>query len=794
MMRIQKIFFILFQITVIINAQDKFEEQKFVKNPVLAGDKIIFTDNYASKIYLLQNGKAEELISSPGIGSYFSVSPDKMKLGLKYIGEEGKQSPVLINLNSREITNLHSPVNQCGQVSFSGNGKIAFTVDKELNIIDETNIYKYNLEYYSNLTPISPDGNYVAFNDNDDQIWIINLVNKQKEKISDLHFGYFNPVWSPDSKMILYSSLSGYLKVYDLVTKKTYNIGEGYSASWSPDSKQIIFYRKEINDAIVTNTDIYIASFGGSEVINLTNSPDSFEMDARFISNDKIIYHTFVDKTINVISIDLKNNATLSSNELYNAKNLLSVNFYNYNSFDKPLVIPDVPYVHQVYDTPDWFYGHTCCGPTTAIMAIAYYNLLPKWEGWCSYPTGHYNNWGRYIADKYRFRMFYYALPATAGSTTGYGGYGYMWNSGSPYSRMSAYFGNHRISSSTTDAPPYSSFETEVNNGYTYAICNGLTTSGHIILGHSFGTASRSIITNDPYGNKNTPGYPSYDGKNAIYDWPGYNNGYQNLNTVYWASTVRYNLTPVSDSLVDDLDLERGFYLHTKSPASMERWRDITTVPDGHMWYTYTDTIANDISYAMWRLTIPQAGNYELFAFIPFSNAIDARYKVTHKDGTQTVSVNQSSYTNSWASLGCYNFNQGNTNYIRLGDASSVAGQEIVFDAIKWRYKGAFVSAQENEVKVPHNFSLEQNYPNPFNPSTTIRYNISSASKVILKVFDTMGNEIKTLVNEEKQPGSYEVEFMIEKTNLKYSAGSGVYFYQLIAGNFIETKKMVVIK
>jgi photosystem II stability/assembly factor-like uncharacterized protein len=86
------------------------------------------------------------------------------------------------------------------------------------------------------------------------------------------------------------------------------------------------------------------------------------------------------------------------------------------------------------------------------------------------------------------------------------------------------------------------------------------------------------------------------------------------------------------------------------------------------------------------------------------------------------------------------------------------------------------------------NYLLLQNYPNPFNPTTKIRFSILHSSNVILKVFDILGREVATLVNEEKPAREYEVEF--NAANLP----SGIYFYQLNAGNFSETKKMVLLK
>ena len=97
-------------------------------------------------------------------------------------------------------------------------------------------------------------------------------------------------------------------------------------------------------------------------------------------------------------------------------------------------------------------------------------------------------------------------------------------------------------------------------------------------------------------------------------------------------------------------------------------------------------------------------------------------------------------------------------------------------------------SVEVTDDKLPTHFSLLQNYPNPFNPSTTISYTLSTSDFVSLKVYDVLGNEVAILVDEEKPAGSYEVEF--DATDLS----SGIYFYQLQAGSFIETKKMILMK
>ena len=109
-------------------------------------------------------------------------------------------------------------------------------------------------------------------------------------------------------------------------------------------------------------------------------------------------------------------------------------------------------------------------------------------------------------------------------------------------------------------------------------------------------------------------------------------------------------------------------------------------------------------------------------------------------------------------------------------------------------FDGSFEYSKEEEVNFVDvtKFSLEQNYPNPFNPSTSIRYKVSGISQVTLKVFDVLGNEIATLVDEEKEPGNYEVDFQPGVRSRQLA--SGIYYYQLKSGEYLQTKKMIYLK
>ena len=89
---------------------------------------------------------------------------------------------------------------------------------------------------------------------------------------------------------------------------------------------------------------------------------------------------------------------------------------------------------------------------------------------------------------------------------------------------------------------------------------------------------------------------------------------------------------------------------------------------------------------------------------------------------------------------------------------------------------------------IPNEYLLSQNYPNPFNPCTKIKYSVPELSFVTIKIYDVLGSEVATLVNEEKPVGTYELNW--NAANLP----SGVYFYRLQAGDFVQTRKMIFLK
>ena len=203
-------------------------------------------------------------------------------------------------------------------------------------------------------------------------------------------------------------------------------------------------------------------------------------------------------------------------------------------------------------------------------------------------------------------------------------------------------------------------------------------------------------------------------------------------------------------------------------------------------------------------------GNTIVYSFLrPYNNS-NGLSVINFSSSNQTVSLNLTS-TNLKFDGG---FNPGTTYWVNdlyNGSSNQVLGSDLAnFSVALTPYGSAIytistkqetvdlpilppiVSVNDEKITPPSEFTLFQNYPNPFNPSTRIQYQVSSSSNVLLKVFDILGNEIATLVDEEKPAGRYEVEFQSSVGSLQLA--SGIYFYQLRAGSFTETKKMILLR
>ncbi|MEJ2105082.1 MAG: T9SS type A sorting domain-containing protein [Ignavibacteriaceae bacterium] len=174
------------------------------------------------------------------------------------------------------------------------------------------------------------------------------------------------------------------------------------------------------------------------------------------------------------------------------------------------------------------------------------------------------------------------------------------------------------------------------------------------------------------------------------------------------------------------------------------------------------------------------------------SNVVALSWSTATELNNRGFEIERSSNKTNWRTIG-FKEGKGTTsetqNYSYADKLSDINSERLYYRLKQLDFDGSFEYSNMIEVVVPPSeFVLSQNYPNPFNPSTTINYQLPENSFVSLKVYNVLGNEVASLVNEQKQAGKYEVEFNASEL------GSGVYFYTLKVGEFVQSKKMLLLK
>ncbi|MGA9364749.1 MAG: T9SS type A sorting domain-containing protein [Bacteroidota bacterium] len=170
-----------------------------------------------------------------------------------------------------------------------------------------------------------------------------------------------------------------------------------------------------------------------------------------------------------------------------------------------------------------------------------------------------------------------------------------------------------------------------------------------------------------------------------------------------------------------------------------------------------------------------------------FKDMYKAEYYISYRRGGQDQAVpmtleppNDSSSVFLARSNG-FSYNFADTIYVRFWTAERFAS--------KWTREPVIIPDVSQGVNdIPRQYALHQNYPNPFNPTSIIRYDLPKSSFVTLKVYDVLGREVSTLVNERQEPGVHQGNWQAS------GFASGVYFYRLQAGTFVETKKLILLR
>ncbi len=294
---------------------------------------------------------------------------------------------------------------------------------------------------------------------------------------------------------------------------------------------------------------------------------------------------------------------------------------------------------------------------------------------------------------------------------------------------------------------------------------------------------------------------------------------YKNLQ--YGNSSGNYNIKNLSTAL-DRIKLAGAFFFTVPGPKMIwqfgELGYDISIEYDCRVcnkpikWEYYSDPLRNKL-YKVFSYLIYLKKNYDVFRTTDFSldvggatkkiqlNHSSMKVNILGNFDVATQNMNPTFQQSGW----WYDAFTGDSMYVNnVSDSISLnPGEFHIYSTVKLPSYDIITDVKDSEiVEIPTQFYLSQNYPNPFNPTTKIRYTIPFNGNVnynvSLKIYNIMGQEIATLVDEIKSPGEYEVEFngkgLSSGMSAKGGYASGVYFYELRVGNFVEVKKMILMK
>lgn len=196
-------------------------------------------------------------------------------------------------------------------------------------------------------------------------------------------------------------------------------------------------------------------------------------------------------------------------------------------------------------------------------------------------------------------------------------------------------------------------------------------------------------------------------------------------------------------------------------------------------------------STVKWKMYLPQEAAYDVYAWwtAASNRASDAPYIVKHKFGIDTVRLDQSLNGSTWNRIGTYTFTGSTEEGVTISNAVTTAGKVIIADALRIiSFDSTLVSVEEDLLALPSTFKLDQNFPNPFNPTTIIHFDLPVTGFVKGVVYDILGREVVTLLNDEMSAGSHQMGFNA------VGLPSGVYIFRLQSGKYSSSIKMILMK
>lgn len=524
---------------------------------------MLVTNNFNHGLALVDNqtGKSVTITDGRNTGYYARISPDQNYVCYKEFLAEGDnylQKPMLYNIKTGRTIGLTNWNPLAGTPAVAANGTIAYSVGNELFFLDEkfNQIKSVDLGYHVNLFDFSKDSQKITFNNSVGQVVVMN-VNGTGMRVVSATNSLWGPRFSPNGDKIMAPTIDGQTALIDATNYEVKGLEKGQALGWV-DNNTIAFLQKEVNekegkvlksDMVLWNTlsltkDVIQVNAGDADVslkgqniaIARNGALELGQVRGKSLNTWQNRGNVPVPAKAYITGLYTAQLAKERSQKPADQTGTDDITIKGIDDTASYRNLVGMPYIHQVYDTPDAFDGNWACNATSALMAIQYWGdgVLATHPITCSYPSTHTSNFGWYVCNVYTKGRTFNIYSDDPNGRAWAGGFGYITQNNweDTKTHMAEYIRYHGWSSSVDWSPTWSEFKTQIDNNNPVVFLTSLTSSGHYVVGKGYYFNQHTTITHDPYGNKNQ-GYKNYNGDNSRYDWPGYNNGYSNLNTVH---------------------------------------------------------------------------------------------------------------------------------------------------------------------------------------------------------------------------------------------------------------------
>ncbi len=521
------------------------------------GRYILTTDDQHAGLYLTDTRTSATLTINRewNAGYYPGFSPDGRFVFFKTFrarAEGYDQAAMSYDIRRKETSSLSGWVRHAGTPTATDDGLIAWVADDTLYLRSEQSgdfhirgdgnripLAPHQLGSTPNVIELSPDGNKVAYPNADDQIEVLYLVTGERRVVTDGKFAYWGPRFSHFGNRMLARTINDKIVGIDLATLENRVLGTGEDPLWL-DNDRFVFVEWEGG--------VRSASFhdGATSVKKMGRIGIRWwALSGRFIASqkgDNVWLHEIGESRVRDIDGYLR--APSEDPPIVEPTEWPREMREDGSRVAKRLVdLPDsreivgVPYLNQVWDLPDGYPGEWACNASSAVMCLAYHGAVPPRPIDVTRPAPRRSNFGHYVTEPYTVagHTFDTGSPGPDKKPVR-GGYGYIvrdeWKDTKHY--MRDYFRLHGLESKTDWEPSFAKAQREIDAMNPLVVLHSITLAGHYVtcIGYDKG-GRRTLVVNDPYGNKNTREYPTIDGRRARYDLPGSNNGFQNLRIVH---------------------------------------------------------------------------------------------------------------------------------------------------------------------------------------------------------------------------------------------------------------------